>query len=130
MITITDNDIQRFLQFVEVHGVNECWPWTGDKYAKGYGRFRLNGKMRLAHRISHLIFHGVLDDMFMVLHSCDNPPCCNPYHLRQGTHLDNTRDAMLRNRLKSKDKTPMFGNPDPVARLLRTFMYAPEHLKR
>jgi hypothetical protein len=32
----------------------------------------------------------------MVLHSCDEPACCNPRHLRIGTHRDNLEDARAR----------------------------------
>jgi hypothetical protein len=34
-----------------------------------------------------------------VLHSCDNPPCCNPRHLRVGTWADNTADMVERDRV-------------------------------
>ena len=35
---------------------------------------------------------------FVVMHSCDNPPCCNPAHLEEGTQGDNIRQAKARGR--------------------------------
>jgi hypothetical protein len=32
-------------------------------------------------------------------HSCDNPPCCNPTHLFEGSTLDNIRDAAAKGRM-------------------------------
>lgn len=36
--------------------------------------------------------------MLKALHSCDNPPCCNPNHLREGTQANNMHDMNSRQR--------------------------------
>jgi hypothetical protein len=52
----------------------------------------------LAHRVA-LEWSGVsIADGLDVLHSCDNPPCVNPAHLRPGTNDDNVRDKLSRER--------------------------------
>lgn len=71
-----------------------CWEWSGARMDSGYGRFG----NRLAHRLA-LARTGVMvgaDDL--VLHSCDNPPCVNPGHLRVGDHAANSQDAVVRRR--------------------------------
>jgi hypothetical protein len=75
---------------------NECWPWTARKNEKGYGRF---AQTIAAHRMAYHLIKGPIPDGQIVLHSCDNPACCNPRHLRAGTHLDNSSDAKDRSRL-------------------------------
>lgn len=35
-----------------------------------------------------------IEPTLAVLHSCNNPPCCNPDHLREGTHQENMDDKL------------------------------------
>jgi hypothetical protein len=82
--------------------VSECWPWTGSivNEAKPYGRVRIEGRLKLTHRVAYELSRGELvpDDM-QVLHSCDNCRCCNPTHLWVGTNADNMRDKSRKNRI-------------------------------
>jgi HNH endonuclease len=89
----------RFYERVAIEHPSKCWEWTLCRTDRGYGKFSIKGKNHRAHRVAWALWHGreVPDDL-LVLHSCDNPPCCNPYHLRLGTNADNARDAAERQR--------------------------------
>jgi len=52
--------------------------------------------MSKAHRVAYVIING--DTRLNVLHTCDNPLCCNPKHLYAGTQDDNIRDREICNR--------------------------------
>lgn len=78
---------------------NGCWEFLGPRNAKGYGRLRFQGKKVLVHRKMYELFSGrEIPEYLITLHSCDNPPCINPDHLRPGTHRENTLEAELRGR--------------------------------
>ena len=78
-------------------GPDACWPFLRGKNPRGYGRFRLNGRNRSAHCVAYFLTHGEWPSPHG-LHTCDNPPCCNPCHIFPGTHADNAADRERKGR--------------------------------
>ena len=82
-----------------------CVEWQGAKTNRGYGLRKIKGRMLLVHRISCMAHHGTPTAAApYALHSCDNPACFNPAHLRWGTPSENTRDSSMRSERHSKLK--------------------------
>lgn len=98
-------------------GPDACWPWTGGRI-KGYGQTTIHGRRRVyAHRLALMDALGrELLPGYMALHHCDNPPCCNPAHLYEGTAKDNSFDAHTRGRAVNLRGSK---RPDVRVRLLR-----------
>lgn len=86
----------RFWKSVEK--TTTCWNWTGSRTTFGYGCIQFDGRLIGAHRASWIIHKGLIPTDKQVLHSCDNPRCVNPSHLRLGNQKDNVRDIYRRNR--------------------------------
>lgn len=78
--------------------LTECWVWKGARGGKGYGSKMIRGKAYRTHRLAWEWVNGPIPDGMMVLHRCDNPPCCNPNHLFIGTNTDNMRDMVAKGR--------------------------------
>ena len=77
---------------------NSCWPWTGAT-ADGYGRFKVGKRVIAAHRIAYCETVGpILRGSSVVMHTCDNPSCCNPSHLIVGTPKLNAIDMVAKGR--------------------------------
>ena len=88
-----------FLSRIDTSGGDDaCHPWTHTKNSGGYGMFTKHGHTVLAHRL-----RLAMDDQSSILaqvimHTCDNPECCNPRHLCAGSYADNTQDMLDKGR--------------------------------
>lgn len=80
-----------------VHKTDSCWVWTGYRFPSGYGNTKWDGE-RYAHRFAYYVEHGPFPRGRHVLHTCDNPPCVNPSHLRLGSPQENVRDSVEKGR--------------------------------
>jgi HNH endonuclease len=99
---------ERFWSKVDVSGGGgACWPWTAaiNHERGGYGQFKLGlpeKKTIRCNRMAWILARGDIEDGLHVLHSCDNPRCCNPAHLFVGSNLDNIKDRVAKHRSNPK----------------------------
>ncbi len=108
MSSISQQDAERFWKTVDVRGPDECWPCVGTgkrriKRKRGYCNFLTeNGSLPSTH--AALILDGrPRPERLHALHSCDNPWCRNPRHLRWGTPGENNKEAAERGRTLKGD---------------------------
>lgn len=83
-----------------------CTEWLWGRDEKGYGLMWFEGATRRVHRVAYCLANGLsLSDIsgMVIRHKCDNPGCCNPDHLEDGTQKENVADMFLRGR----DNRPM-----------------------
>lgn len=113
------NRVEKFIN----SDTDECLEYHyigGDGY--GQIQFYHNGKNNKykPHRLVYeLLNNCILTPKELILHKCDNPPCCNPKHLFKGTDLDNVLDKVAKGRqAKGKKhgryKTGYYSKFDPV----------------
>lgn len=95
---------ERFWRHVDVKHFDECWEWDGALFSNGYGSIRIGSRRGLTHRIAYELKFGPIPNGLYVLHSCDNPKCCNPNHLFLGTQLDNMHDMHKKKRWKCSNR--------------------------
>lgn len=89
---------------------NECWIWARSCVTRGYGScvvYFKGKKILRSHRAAYTLHHKVEIGELHVLHSCDNPPCCNPNHLRLGTHAENMADRRIKGRKRKQETIDM-----------------------
>src|SRR5882724_5533721 len=112
--------IDRFWSYVDITGgPDACWPWTAGTDKDGYGKFQHGGKGEQlhvrAHRFALEITTGKTGATGMHW-KCDNPPCCNPTHLRWSTQTENRADCTAKGRDAKGDRSGKRTHPESVPR--------------
>jgi len=94
--------IRTFNKISNKRSIKSCWNFTGcyDRPGYGYGRVKINGKHKKAHRIVYELFKGKIPPNKVIMHLCDNRKCCNPHHLSIGTQKENIADCIKKGRFK------------------------------
>jgi len=83
-----------------------CLVWQGRiNKVGGYGRIGYRYRQWRTHRLAYVLLLGPIPEGKELLHSCDNPRCINPLHLRAGTHAENILEAYRKGR-KSVPRGP------------------------
>lgn len=98
--------MERFWNKIDIKGPNDCWEWKNGTH-NGYGVYWHNGRNVRANRFALELTAGPSPfEGAMSLHSCDNPTCCNPGHLRWGTNQENKDDFILRKGRPQGERSP------------------------
>lgn len=78
-----------------------CILFEGFVNSGGYGMQQHKGVTATSHRVAYVASRGLeLNDIrgSVVMHTCDNPQCINPDHLKLGTQKQNIDDKVKKGR--------------------------------
>jgi hypothetical protein len=104
--------VTEYWMSVDRRGPDDCWPWTGYINEDGYGEFFVEGRMVGAHELAVTFSTGERRlPQLDTCHSCNNPPCCNPAHVRF-----DTRDSNIADKVRAGNHVRV---PNEVVRLIR-----------
>lgn len=85
---------------------NGCWITISHCLDKdGYPRIHQQKDKRMSRVIWEAANGKQIPEGMLILHSCDNPRCVNPAHLRLGTVKENIADKVLRGRVPKGSMT-------------------------
>jgi hypothetical protein len=104
-MTLSAVEKRYWIKVTVINDDDSCWEWNAGRYDiknANYGKFNFvnpeTGKRSStpAQRVAFYLTHGHMPHV--ARHACDNPPCCRPSHIRDGSQADNIADMDERGR--------------------------------
>lgn len=84
-----------------------CFNWLAYKNPRGgYGRFKVGGKLHVAHRVAYQLSVGPIPDGLTLDHLCRNTACVNPLHLEPVSVGENIRRGTQGDAQRAKTHCP------------------------
>lgn len=113
--------LRETLKHLAEHPTDECVLHPFHPGNGGYGAVRINGhKMYLCRAVLILTGRELPPPGGHTRHSCGNPPCVNPLHIRAGTAQENAEDRERHGRTAHGAQIPQFWIPDEVVQEIRS----------
>ena len=87
--------VERFASKAKLDPETGCVEWMAARSRDGYGHVQIAANTQSeTHRVAYVLAFGPIQAGLKVRHTCHNPGCVNPAHLRLGTHDENMQDMV------------------------------------
>jgi DNA-directed RNA polymerase specialized sigma24 family protein len=99
---------------------DECLEWPYARFHHGHGQCWDGKRVRKASNLVCEIVHGPAPaDKPFAAHSCGNPSCCNPRHLRWASPYENVQDRGQQGRTARGERAGLAKLTDESIRTIR-----------
>ena len=97
--------------WAKVDRTDDCWNWTASGNGKGYGSFKVAGRVVKAHRFAYELLVGPVPEGLQIDHLCRNRACVNPEHLEPVTSKINTLRGVSFQAVNARKTNCLQGHP-------------------
>jgi hypothetical protein len=106
-----------------------CWEWLGTVTKNGFPSAKINGQ-NTARRVAWTLEKGQLNTNELIVDTCGNPICVNPFHLKTTTRAEISRNGNGLKFLKEFSQNKLENATCNRGHLYQDFLYIAKNGKR